>query len=85
MDLPRICVYAIMATIHRLKIKCLIIKRFIIKGTDRWSVPLVYSSVLLYGNRTVNVVFTCGSLVAVTVPWCKLITLFTKYKPSPIP
>ena len=32
MDLPRICIYAIMATIHRLKIKCLIIKRFIIKG-----------------------------------------------------
>ena len=28
MDLPRICIYAIMATIHRLKIKCLIIKRF---------------------------------------------------------
>ena len=39
---------------------------------------LCYSSVVLYGNRTVNVVFTCGSLVAVTVPWCKLITLFTK-------
>ncbi len=43
---------------------------------------LAYSSILLYGNRTVNVVFTWGSLVAVTVPWCKLITLFTKYRPS---
>ena len=46
---------------------------------------LCYSSVVLYGNRTVNVVFTCGSLVAVTVPWCKLITLFTKYRPRPMP
>lgn len=55
------------------------------KGLTNGQSRLCYSSVVLYGNRTVNVVFTCGSLVAVTVPWCKLITLFTKYRPKPIP
>ena len=61
------------------------IKIDIEKGLTNGQSLLCYSSVVLYGNRTVNVVFTCGSLVAVTVPWCKLITLFTKYRPRPIP
>lgn len=61
------------------------IKIDIEKGLTNDQSLLCYSSVVLYGNRTVNVVFTCGSLVAVTVPWCKLITLFTKYRPRPIP
>ena len=61
------------------------IKIDIEKGLTNGQSLLCYSSVVLYGNRTVNVVFTCGSLVAVTVPWCKLITLFTKYSPRPIP
>ena len=61
------------------------IKIDIEKGLTNGQSLLCYSSGVLYGNRTVNVVFTCGSLVAVTVPWCKLITLFTKYRPRPIP
>ena len=61
------------------------IKIDIEKGLTNGQSLLCYSSVVLYGNRTVNVVFTCGSLVAVTVPWCKLITLFTKYRPRPMP
>ena len=61
------------------------IKIDIEKGLTNGQSLLCYSSLVLYGNRTVNVVFTCGSLVAVTVPWCKLITLFTKYRPKPIP
>ena len=61
------------------------IKIDIEKGLTNAQSLLCYSSVVLYGNRTVNVVFTCGSLVAVIVPWCKLITLFTKYRPRPMP
>ena len=61
------------------------IKIDIEKGLTNGQSLLCYSSVVLYGNRTVNVVFTCGSLVAVIVPWCKLITLFTKYRPRPMP
>ena len=54
------------------------IKIDIEKGLTIGQSLLCYSSLVLYGNRTVTVVYTWGSLVAVTVPWCKLITLFTK-------